>query len=120
MFSSATIVTLIVIAVSGNTFARSTALTCAVCPPTIFFEGQTRFLTLAKEEESNTLMCDDDRPMIRGLNPFCLYANLGSLIFTNTGGACPGTPTLETQNHPINSACTAEPIPTFPPGTPVR
>ena len=31
--------------------------TCAVCAPTIFFSGQTRKLTLAREEGSNTLQC---------------------------------------------------------------
>ncbi|KAF9063846.1 hypothetical protein BDP27DRAFT_1451079 [Rhodocollybia butyracea] len=74
--------------------------TCAVCPSSIVFEGQTRTLTLAEEETGNIIQCNYDTPAISGLNPFCVYNNIGgALVFSNTGGACT-SPTMVSQPGP--------------------
>ncbi|PPQ65447.1 hypothetical protein CVT26_000099 [Gymnopilus dilepis] len=78
--------TLAALALSIVSFTSGVAaVSCAVCAPTIFFDGLTRTLTLSREEESNTLQCNYDTPAISGFSPACLYQNVnGQLIFTNT------------------------------------
>ncbi|KAK7690097.1 hypothetical protein QCA50_006743 [Cerrena zonata] len=74
---------------------------CAKCAPTIVFGGVTRTLTLAREEEMNTLQCNYDLPAISGFSPACLYANVnGALLFTNAGSSCPSVATIVTQTSP--------------------
>ncbi|GLB40982.1 hypothetical protein LshimejAT787_0901970 [Lyophyllum shimeji] len=82
------------------------AVFCAVCPPTIFYQGLTRTLTLTKYTASaGTVQCNYDTPAIPGKSPGCLYRNLdGQVTFTNTGatlsslpGACPNPATVITK-----------------------
>ncbi|KAJ4467076.1 hypothetical protein J3R30DRAFT_3741541 [Lentinula aciculospora] len=83
------------------------ATICAVCSKTIAYAGLTRTLTLAKEEESNTLQCNYDTPAIAGFNPACLYANIGGdLIFSNAGSACPNPASTVVQS----ATCTTAPL----------
>ncbi|KAF8902932.1 hypothetical protein CPB84DRAFT_821562 [Gymnopilus junonius] len=91
---------LVTLALSIISFSsNAAAASCAVCAPTIVFDGLTRTLTLSREEEDNTLQCNYDTPPIEGFSPGCLYLNVdGQLIFTNTAGslfslpgACPST-----------------------------
>ncbi|KIK62745.1 hypothetical protein GYMLUDRAFT_242389 [Collybiopsis luxurians FD-317 M1] len=92
---------LISLAAAGSVSASAV---CVVCSRTIFYAGATRTLTSGKEEGSNTLQCNYDTPPISGLNPYCYYANInGSLLLSNTGGACPDPGTRVTQPGP---ACT--------------
>ncbi|KAF4611168.1 hypothetical protein D9613_007344 [Agrocybe pediades] len=97
--------TIALIALSLSLVTPSVAVSCGVCAPSIFFQGQTRKLTLQREEGSNTVQCNYDTPAISGFSPGCLYRNVdGVLIFTNTGatltslpGACPATIPLVTK-----------------------
>ncbi|KAF9461622.1 hypothetical protein BDZ94DRAFT_1263293 [Collybia nuda] len=78
------------------------AVNCGVCAPTIFFQGQTRTLTLTRQGSGNQVQCNYDSPAIPGFSPGCLYRNVdGQITFTNTGatltslpGACPNPITL--------------------------
>ncbi|KAJ7911120.1 hypothetical protein B0H13DRAFT_2328719 [Mycena leptocephala] len=76
--------------------SSAAAVTCAVCPSTIFYQGQTRTLTTTREDTGNTIQCSFNTPAISGFSPACLYGNVnGALTFTNTSpNACPGTATL--------------------------
>ncbi|KAI0095292.1 hypothetical protein BDY19DRAFT_917159 [Irpex rosettiformis] len=96
MFFKTVPLALAIAALLGGTTASPTpALTCVSCPPSIVFEGVTRTLTLSREETGNTLQCNYDTPAISGFSPGCLYSNNGgTLIFSNTGGACPNPATV--------------------------
>lgn len=52
--SSQTTLLLSALYLATGTVAQAT---CGVCPPTIFFEGLTRTLTLVREEAGNTVQC---------------------------------------------------------------
>ncbi|KAJ8081278.1 hypothetical protein PM082_007111 [Marasmius tenuissimus] len=70
------------------------AKNCAKCASTIFYSGQTRSLT-SQLQSSGTAQCNYGSPIISGFNPYCLYNNNdGSLVLTNTGGACPSFATV--------------------------
>ncbi|KAJ7226625.1 hypothetical protein B0H12DRAFT_240620 [Mycena haematopus] len=88
---------LALIAVSFSSSAA--AVSCGVCPTSIFYQGLTRTLTLAMQDTGNAVQCNFDTPAIAGKNPACVYRNVdGVLTITNTGptigslpGACPTT-----------------------------
>ncbi|KAJ6544247.1 hypothetical protein B0H19DRAFT_1380546 [Mycena capillaripes] len=79
--------------------SSATAVSCGVCASSIFFQGQTRTLTVTLQDSGNAVQCDYLNPPISGLAPTCTYRNVdGVLTFTNTGptlfslpGACPST-----------------------------
>ncbi|KAF8902891.1 hypothetical protein CPB84DRAFT_816935 [Gymnopilus junonius] len=50
------------------------AITCAVCPSSIVFEGLTRTLTTTREDTGNTIQCAYNTPATSGFSPACLYA----------------------------------------------
>ncbi|KAF9461623.1 hypothetical protein BDZ94DRAFT_1299100 [Collybia nuda] len=96
LFHSTSILSLLALALSAA------AVNCGVCAPTIFFQGQTRTLTLTSQRSGNQVQCNYDSPPIPGFSPGCLYRNIdGQITFTNTGptlwslpGACPNPITV--------------------------
>ncbi|KAK1225941.1 hypothetical protein PQX77_011097 [Marasmius sp. AFHP31] len=84
------------------------AKNCAKCASTIFYSGQTRSLTFQLQSSSGTAQCNYDSPPISGFSPYCLYNNNdGSLILSNTGGACPSFVTIVAV--PSSATCNAFP-----------
>ncbi|KAI0344138.1 hypothetical protein BDW22DRAFT_1133000 [Trametopsis cervina] len=94
----------VALALAATYATAAPAIVCAVCPSTIFFSGQTRKLTLSREE-SGDLQCNYDTPAISGFSPTCLYANNGGILLeTNAGTACPSVAATKTET---SSFCTA-------------
>ncbi|KAJ7740639.1 hypothetical protein B0H16DRAFT_1464862 [Mycena metata] len=79
---------LALVAISFSSSAA--AVSCAVCGPSIFFEGLTRTLTSTRQDSGNAAQCNYDTPPIAGIAPACVYPNVnGQLTVTNAGSACP-------------------------------
>ncbi|KAJ7197003.1 hypothetical protein GGX14DRAFT_671543 [Mycena pura] len=86
--------TSVALALAIVSFAPSvSAVSCAVCPASIFYQGLTRTLTLPQQTSGNTLQCNFDTPAISGFNPACVYRNVdGVLIITDTAGSIGALP----------------------------
>ncbi|KAF8066697.1 hypothetical protein FPV67DRAFT_1496002 [Lyophyllum atratum] len=80
----------------ASLFGSAAAVTCAVCPSSIFYAGLTRSLTFTLQSGGgSTVQCNYGSPPISGFSPYCLYGNSnGALILTNTGGSCPSPVSL--------------------------
>ncbi|PPQ80520.1 hypothetical protein CVT25_001550 [Psilocybe cyanescens] len=63
------------------------AVSCAVCAPSITFQGAVRTLTLNRQESGNTVQCNYDTPAIPGFSPGCLYQDFRRMQLHEAGGA---------------------------------
>ncbi|KAJ6545193.1 hypothetical protein B0H19DRAFT_1167118 [Mycena capillaripes] len=76
--------------VSLSTGAAAVLTNCAVCPPTLFYQGLTRTLTVPTAGGENVVDCRYVSPEDPNFAATCSYREAdGHLTSTNTvGGAC--------------------------------